>query len=34
VDEIQKSKTVSIPKSLTRLQVLTKCRNVSEVVQR
>ena len=34
VDEIRKSKTVSIPKSLTRLQVLTKCRNVGEVVRR
>ena len=34
VDEIRKSKTVSIPKSLTRLQVLTKCRNVGEVVSR
>jgi hypothetical protein len=34
VDEIRKSKIVYIPKSLTRLQVLTKCRNVGEVVSR
>ena len=34
VDEIRKSKTVSIPRSLTRLQVLTKCKNVGEVVRR
>jgi hypothetical protein len=34
VDGIRKSKTVYIPKSLTRLQVLTKCRNVGEVVSR
>ncbi|MHA2423765.1 MAG: hypothetical protein ACXAEF_03200 [Candidatus Thorarchaeota archaeon] len=33
VDEIRKSKTVIIPKSLTKLQVLTKCRNVNEIVQ-
>ena len=32
VDEIRKSKTVVIPKSLTKLQVLTKCRNVDKVV--
>lgn len=33
VDEIRKSKTVIIPKSLTKLQVLTKCRNVDKVVR-
>ena len=33
VDEIRKSKTVVIPKSLTKLQVLTKCRSVDKVVQ-
>ncbi|MFW9787562.1 MAG: hypothetical protein ACFFE2_10265 [Candidatus Thorarchaeota archaeon] len=33
VDEIRKSKTVVIPKSLTKLQVLTKCRNVDKIVQ-
>lgn len=32
VDEIRKSKTVVIPKSLTKLQVLTKCRNVDNIV--
>ncbi|MFW9888494.1 MAG: hypothetical protein ACFFER_09940 [Candidatus Thorarchaeota archaeon] len=32
VDEIRKSKTVIIPKSLTKLQVLTKCRDVDKVV--
>ena len=32
VDEIRKSKTVVIPKSLSKLQVLTKCRNVDKVV--
>ncbi|MFW9886468.1 MAG: hypothetical protein ACFFEX_18940, partial [Candidatus Thorarchaeota archaeon] len=32
VDEIRKSKTVIIPKSLTKLQVLTKCRNVDKIV--
>lgn len=32
VDEIRKSKTVVIPKSLTKLQVLTKCRNVDRIV--
>ena len=33
VDEIRKSKTVIIPKSLTKLQVLTKCRNVDKIVK-
>ena len=33
VDEIRKSKTVVIPKSLTKLQVLTKCRNVDKIVK-
>ena len=33
VDEIRKSKTVIIPVSLTKLQVLTKCRNVDKVVR-
>jgi hypothetical protein len=33
VDEIRKSKTVVIPKTLTKLQVLTKCRNVEKIVQ-
>ncbi len=33
VDEIRKSKTVIIPDSLTKLQVLTKCRNVDKVVR-
>ncbi|MFX1560416.1 MAG: hypothetical protein ACFFBL_07495 [Promethearchaeota archaeon] len=33
VDEIRKAKTVVIPKSLTKLQVLTKCRNVDKVIQ-
>ena len=32
VDEIRKSKTVVIPDSLTKLQVLTKCRNVDKIV--
>ena len=32
VDEIRKSKTVVIPTSLTKLQVLTKCRNVDKIV--
>lgn len=32
VDEIRKSKTVIIPKSLTKLQVLTKCRDVDNIV--
>ena len=32
VDEIRKSKTVIIPNSLTKLQVLTKCRNVDKIV--
>jgi hypothetical protein len=32
VDEIRKSKTVIIPKSLTKLQVLTKCRNVDDII--
>ena len=31
--EIRKSKTVIVPKSLTKLQVLTKCRNVDKIVQ-
>ncbi|MFX0054856.1 MAG: hypothetical protein ACFFAX_03330 [Promethearchaeota archaeon] len=31
VDEIRKSKTVIIPKSLTKLQVLTKCRGVDKI---
>ena len=31
VDEIRKSKTVIIPNSLTKLQVLTKCRNVDKI---
>jgi hypothetical protein len=34
VDEIRKSKTVVIPKSLTKLQVLTKCRNVDEIIRK
>ncbi len=33
VDEIRKSKTVIIPDSLTKLQVLTKCRNVDKIVK-
>ena len=33
VDEIRKSKTVIIPSSLTKLQVLTKCRNVDKIVR-
>ncbi|MHA2081591.1 MAG: hypothetical protein ACW99H_10650 [Candidatus Thorarchaeota archaeon] len=33
VDEIRKSKTVIIPDSLTKLQVLTKCRNVEKVAR-
>ncbi len=33
IDEIRKSKTVIIPKSLTKLQVLTKCRNVDKIIQ-
>jgi len=33
VDEIRKSKTVVIPASLTKLQVLTKCRNVDRVIR-
>ena len=33
VDEIRKSKTVIIPKSLSQLQVLTKCKNVDNVVR-
>ena len=33
VDEIRKSKTVIIPDSLTKLQVLTKCRNVGKIVK-
>jgi hypothetical protein len=33
VDEIRKSKTVVIPDSLTKLQVLTKCRNVDKVIR-
>lgn len=32
IDEIRRSKTVIIPKSLTKLQVLTKCRSVDKVV--
>jgi len=34
VDEIRKSKTVVIPKSLTKLQVLTKCKNVDNIVHK
>ncbi|MFW9961207.1 MAG: hypothetical protein ACFFDV_09320 [Candidatus Thorarchaeota archaeon] len=33
VDEIRKSKTVIIPESLTKLQVLTKCKNVEKIVK-
>jgi hypothetical protein len=33
VDEIKKSKTVIIPNSLTKLQVLTKCKNVDKIVR-
>jgi len=33
VSEIRKSKTVIIPDSLTKLQVLTKCKNVDKVVK-
>ena len=33
VFEIRKSKTVIIPKTLTKLQVLTKCRNVDNIIQ-
>ncbi len=33
VDEIRKSKTVVIPKSLSKLQVLTKCKGVDKVIQ-
>ena len=33
VDEIRKSKTVVIPDSLTKLQVLTKCRNVDKIIR-
>ena len=33
VDEIRKSKTVIIHNSLTKLQVLTKCRNVDKIVR-
>ncbi|MFX1370128.1 MAG: hypothetical protein ACFFAY_16175 [Promethearchaeota archaeon] len=33
VDEIRKSKTVIIPNSLTKLQVLTKCRDVDKIVK-
>jgi hypothetical protein len=31
VDEIRKTKTVIIPNSLTKLQVLTKCRDVDKI---
>ncbi|MBD3406989.1 MAG: hypothetical protein GF411_12800 [Candidatus Lokiarchaeota archaeon] len=33
VDEIRKSKTVTIPNSLTKLQVLTKCRKVDKIIE-
>ncbi|MFW9769222.1 MAG: hypothetical protein ACFFF9_17330 [Candidatus Thorarchaeota archaeon] len=33
VDEIRKSKTVVIPKTLTKLQILTKCKDVDKIVQ-
>ena len=33
VDEIRKSKIVIIPDSLTKLQVLTKCRNVDKIIR-
>lgn len=33
VSEIRKTKTVIIPDSLTKLQVLTKCKNVDKVVK-
>jgi len=33
VDEIRRSKTVVIPETLTKLQVLTKCRNVDNIVK-
>jgi len=33
VDEIRKSKIVVIPKSLSKLQVLTKCKSVDKIVQ-
>ena len=33
VEEIRRSKTVVIPESLTKLQVLTKCRYVDKVIR-
>jgi hypothetical protein len=33
IDEIVSCKTVVIPKTLSRLQVLTKCRNVGKVIR-
>ena len=33
VDEIRISKTVIIPTSLTKLQVLTRCRNVDKIIR-
>jgi len=33
VDEIRKSKIVVIPSSLSKLQVLTKCKSVDKIVQ-
>ncbi|MDF1541350.1 MAG: hypothetical protein P1Q69_20800 [Candidatus Thorarchaeota archaeon] len=33
VDEIRKSKLVIIPDTLTKLQVLTKCRNVDKIAK-
>ena len=33
VDEIRRAKTVMIPESLTKLQVLTKCRKVDRVIK-
>lgn len=34
VDEIRRCKTLTIPKSLTKFQVLTRCKNVSKIVEK
>lgn len=34
IDEIRKVYTISIPKTLTKFQVLTKCRHVTKIIER
>lgn len=34
VDEIRRCKTLTVPKTLTKFQVLTRCKNVSKIIEK